>query len=335
MIAVKPAMALVTSAFLAFGLGYYFNLAQGYWLVLATLLGLQVSVSATTTRKIFLLAGSAVAASLFIFFTIFLHNVWLAAIFLALTTFIAVAAGLWFTDLWCAVLVVNLFAILAVSFPVYLTAGLQRIVCVIAGYSIAALIQFIFLRRSRVLALRSLLASSLRDLLDLNQTFFSFYLHRDYNSQMFVYEKRLHENRRDFLYNITRAREFLLEQPAYTAVLADIEQIYEIILALGLVLYRVHDHSTFEVAGKEFSALEIAITTALQLLAANLRTGKYGEILGQELPEAIRDMEEVNRNALQVVAADPLVFMLFIQDLTTLDSRLVQLATAIAEVTPQ
>lgn len=90
-----------------------------------------------------------------------------------------------------------------------------------------------------------------------------------------------------------------------------IERIYELIMALGLLRYRVKDHTTFEIIDQELKNI---------LSALNERLSKPH--FPNDLEENIDRLEDVYQGALKVASQEPLVFLFFIQDLRALAKEL-------------
>jgi hypothetical protein len=120
-----------------------------------------------------------------------------------------------------------------------------------------------------------------------------------------------------------------LQRDEYGAMVDYIEQLYEILQSLGLMAQRVDDHATFAVAEKELLTLSSVISGRLRRLAASVTQKQREPASATTLSEAIFEMEEVSRTVLQVVARDPLVFTIFIQDLYALDRLCLQFTAAL------
>lgn len=166
------------------------------------------------------------------------------------------------------------------------------------------------------------LAKCLQRLSQLNQAIFTCYLTRDYFEQHYVYEKLFHDRRRDFLFAMKKFRRY----KNYEDISRHIENLYEIILSLGLLIYRVPDASTFEIASKEFYAITENLSVMFRDLSAFLLDKKDFPSLPFSLVENIQQLEEVNQSALQLVSPDPMVFLIFIQDLQALNIVLTELS---------
>jgi hypothetical protein len=98
------------------------------------------------------------------------------------------------------------------------------------------------------------------------------------------------------------------------------------------LINRVKDHSTFSVADKEFLAISSSVDAHFRRLAKAIHTKEVKAEQSNVLSEDIYELEEINRTVLQVVAEDPLVIMIFIQDLYALDKTLVKLSDAIIDL---
>jgi hypothetical protein len=178
------------------------------------------------------------------------------------------------------------------------------------------------------------ISNSVLRLVKLSHAIFRSYVTHNYAEEHFNYERKLHKCRSDFLDTMNQARLLLgkmrvKEQQKFSLLLDDVEQIYEILQSLSLLVYRIEDHSTFAVADKEFLAISSGIDTHLRQLAKALTAKKHKPSPASVLGENIYELEEINRTVLQVVASDPVVFMIFIQDLYVLDKVIARLSNAI------
>ena len=145
----------------------------------------------------------------------------------------------------------------------------------------------------------------------------------------------MHWQRNAFLISLTTVRNVLsrfnnAKRADFIKLLQYVEQLYEILLAIGLLGYRVSDHSTFEVAHKELLALAEGVTAYLKALAAQLRRGRLA--VPTNFAESIQELQDINHDALVVVAPDPMVFILFIQDFYALHEVFTQMIEVIDKV---
>jgi hypothetical protein len=328
-------LRVVIAAILAFGLAAYFHIPEGYWISVSALLGLYFSMPLAMQRRYGLFISIAFAIGLLAVITSLLAGAVIQlAVFLFILSLVTIYMGLTYPALWPAAFIASFYAVLSAGLLTNLDGAMQRFCCIVLGFAIAIVVQIIFTRIRVTADLRSALADSLLRLAQLNQAIFSCYVAHNYQEEHFNYEKKLHASRGSFLYKINQARALLThitlsQQQKFSAVVDCIEQCYEIFQSLGLLIQRVDDHSTFAVAEKEFLALSGNVDTYLRQMAAEINTLKIRHEESAILSENIYELEEINRTVLQVVAKDPLVFMIFIQDMYALDKMFVRLFAAI------
>jgi uncharacterized membrane protein YccC len=338
MTAVKQVIRNIIAALLA--LGFYSILpgSQGYWIVIATLLALQVSNHSLLRRKIiFLVTLGLLTAALTFIANIIAKPVFVLAFFLALMVFSSILVAARDTRYWSAAFLVSFSVLLSAGLPVDIDVSGERFFYILLGFVIAILLQFLPFAHRLLPDVKRSVADCLDNLGQLTQAIFSCYTTTAYTEQLYMSEKLLHDQRIEFLQAMSQAR--LLagqlvgrDRESFATILLTLEHVYEIILALGSLLYRVNDHSTFAVASQELINIAQSIATSLQVLSEGLAGQQSPDLAEIPLLEKIQQFEEVNQSALQVVAHEPIVFMLFIHDLTALYAAIQLLAESLVMV---
>lgn len=302
---------------------------MSHWVVLTALLMLTANRSISFSRTaILIFAGGWLAA-----LTAFLAN--LAAghfiflgIYLLLTTFLSIYMGSLYADLFISIFVINLFGILSAGFATSVSGGLERSAYILLGATIALVIWGLFGRERLEKKARKTLAFSLKSMSELNKVVFFCYIYRDYQKKYFLYEKSLQEKRKSVLLYLHQARQLIekavKERQSLDILLNRVERIYELIIALGELRYREPDQSTFEMGARELSAISADIVLALDDLSHAMLKKQASETFANPLLENILQLEEVNQNAFQVAAKEPIAFTLFIRYLKTLAEELNQ-----------
>lgn len=226
--------------------------------------------------------------------------------------------GLLYPVLWRSCFVLNVLIILSASLLATFNEGMERIFYVLLGFAIVWLVQLITFQYRSFRRIKLSLIDCLENLSGLCQYIFLSYTTK--NDEPLLNEIKQHEQRRRFILVWQALRRLLMskQNEKYFVCLQDIEQMYEIVLSLSSLFYRVSDRTTFAVVEQEMSALALSLTSTLDSWASNLRTNKSLANISETLRENIRQLEEVNQTALQVVAPEPLVFLLFIHDLNEL-----------------
>lgn len=153
----------------------------------------------------------------------------------------------------------------------------------------------------------------LRTLDNMQKIIFSFYIKRNFGENRFLHEKKLLQQTSKIMRAMKRVRE-TLEDQKMTAYLA---QLYEIIFALDLLKDRLIDHATFEICEQELKAITHVLSSFINEICNNQKNG-----IKQKLDGVIQALEINFQNTIQVVSADPMVFLFFIKDLYALSNAL-------------
>ncbi len=327
---------LVIVATIAVYAASYLQIAEGYWVLIAALFGFGLSTHFIFYRAFLVFIGIGVISALGVLIASLLaKHVFLLALFLLLTTWLTIYAGLLYASVWGLGFAANVSIMLAASVPVSMMDAIQRFWCVLLGFLIAFIIRFVFIRDRSQAVMRMKLAYSLYRLAQLGRVIFSAYITHNYADEHFSHEKNLHLKRCRYLYEIDQARQLLTtftgkRREQFSELINLIECSYEMLQSISLLIYRVDDHSTFAVADKELITISSSMVKEFDLLAEQLQQRRV--VAAQRstiLNENIYEMEEIHCSVLQVVASEPLVFMIFIQDMYGLDKIMTQLFGAI------
>jgi hypothetical protein len=331
MMLLKPLLFYVLTALLGLELAFALPYAEDYWLLLSVLAAFYLANTQIIpqTNPSFICLGLVIALLVSVSGALGVA-LWWQASFLVGLVLISVGVGVWRPRYWRAVFITNYLVMLGAAFSVNTMDALQRYFFVALGFLLVGVMRWIFFRKTSVRLMKWIFANCLRKTAALSDAIFSVYLTRNYQEQLFVYERKLHWQRNAFSFARNALARFdNTKRPAFVKLLENIEQVYEILLAIGLLVYRVSDHSTFEVANKELLALGDSVATYLKALAAQLPHGRMDA--PTTLTDAIQELQDINHDALQVVAPDPMVFILFIQDFKALHARFIQMIEVIDE----
>lgn len=141
-------------------------------------------------------------------------------------------------------------------------------------------------------------------LLAVNQCFFDCLLSANYQSNQYLYERRLHEAKRQLMKRVISRPSAMVLQAAFLEVMQ--------------VRYRVSDFSEFQIAALELGVLQQALGACFMNLF------KVDGVVGalEWLQAAMRQFEGINEHVLKVSARDPEVYTLFLMGLTHLHACL-------------
>jgi|GEM_PF-3239642 len=109
-----------------------------------------------------------------------------------------------------------------------------------------------------------------------------------------------------------------------------LDHIWDLSLSLGSLRYRLTEEAVFRMAQAEMRGLSEALMQVLNQLSYSKQPGQTLSLTG--LQKAIQEFEELYQSMLQTVAKEPLVILLFIQDLYALKDALEKLSLNINHV---
>jgi hypothetical protein len=243
------------------------------------------------------------------------HDILWSAIFLFSATFVGVYVSVLYVRLALAVFVINSIAIIFASQTIGYADNIKYFFCILIGM---LLLLFVRILSWQWLKPKQLMRRCLFKCGHLYDVIFECYLQRDYPQKNLIYEKVIHERCCEVMSVLNDLRMIKENKNAsIKAKIVRLERIYEVILSLGSMRYRVQDHSIFEIANTELGHISACLDSIFKH-PDNLH-------MVEQLAENIYQLEQVNQSALQVIAHDPLVFLLFIHDLKVLQTELDQL----------
>jgi len=307
-VALRQSLRTLSAGILAIITARYFPTSQDYWIILSACLLVQVRVGDLFKYHLLSQLTAGLLAALLVFFSSFLgKNLLFISIFLGITSLSTIYVGFRWKNLFFAVYIVNLFVMIGGGMPVDLQIAAARRQCVITGMAIAMLVTFTswpsyykFAVKEAILNCRNVYRKMLTHI-------FSIYLMHDYLPHYLDYEKKLYQLSREFFYWSQTLSRLSKEKPNKKLPLKNIERIFELITALGLLRYRVKDHTTFEVIDQELK----------NILASLIKKLKKPNLMNN-ISSNIEKLEEVYQSALQVVSQEPIVFLFFIENLKAL-----------------
>lgn len=304
MIALLQTLRALTAAVLSFTLVYYFDLPQGYWLILIAMLLSQVQINAVLLRNLLLVLFCGVGIVLHVTVAnVLARHAILLPLYLCVTTCGLVYVGLLKTEFFRGVFIIILAGIVSAGVPVANELMLLRAEAVLWGVVVSIILLILFFPRNLV---KQQYIDTLENLNQLQKKTFLIYGKRDYKQKHFVYEKELHQLREKVLIDLQ------LEQQD------TLQSMFEITITLGELRYRVEDVATFEVCEKEFKRVSEMMSFVLHNLIKKLRGKKIPDIGLEQFATAIESVEAIYRSTLQVVSKEPMVFLVFIQNLFAL-----------------
>lgn len=128
----------------------------------------------------------------------------------------------------------------------------------------------------------------------LNQTIFSCFLDPSYPDNLYLFERRIHQQKRKFMRAIIKCRN--IQQAT------NLNQFFDAMMNYSQLRWRVTDFNVFSICAKELNALSQAIDSLIVTDQKNT----------VEVVEALQQLEDIYQQVLQISSPDPLAFLLFI-----------------------
>jgi len=154
----------------------------------------------------------------------------------------------------------------------------------------------------------------------LNKLFFQYYASEKSEVELSAHLKKMNQTRRRFFKIITKTRRLTLSSP-YSNVLRLLENIYELVFSLHLFRFRMKDFNLFSICARELLAIEQASTKILLNIAMGIFYRKKLQTTDHFF-ETIQALESLFQHTLKVIVPQPVVFIIFIHDLYTLQEKL-------------
>lgn len=318
----QHALSTAIITVLAYTYTLYYPNTQTNWLILSAILLSQsgLRTEQTWTSLLYTLyypLAAFLTATFVLLFSLDL-NFWLILPLLTATTFISNYLSWHKRKFFFLCLLINFLSILASFYPCSLELALERAeLTMIAGF-LVFIVRFFFFLYQRP---------------------------RRASNAWLIFLQKL-----SALYSFTEQQEENLYQAAWSDCLAALqafkkqeallrpdkkflppqaerylERIWELTMSLSSLRYRLSDKHIFRMSESELSALTAAIQAILKQ-CRHPNPENLSQLPLQKLEVAIQAFEELYQGMLQTVAPEPLVLLLFIQDLHALKEELEKFA---------
>ena len=201
------------------------------------------------------------------------------------------------------------------------------------GVAIAALLQIVFYPYFIRNELKPLLVISIRELKKLNREIFSCLLEPEYAENIYLYERRLHLKKIQFLHAMSRLRDITTlaetrlsdaEKATHEWWLTKLDLLFENMIDYSQLRRRVTDYSTFSVCTQEMKNIAEEISRCLDAVIAHVKGRKYFPNANQ-LNAYLDQLETHYHHVLQVASPEPLVFLIFIDSLHAFSKKMEEL----------
>lgn len=312
----------------------YASSPEAGWIVLTALLLVQISPNNFFWRDVIsvLICGAFIANNVFWVNELSQNYITLACV-LFLLVFFCVFISLMNSELFVPATLVSLLTLVSLGMTANSTVSpdelFLRIKYILVGSLIAALMKILFwppgLRRHLCLQI----ANCLQVLNQLQKLLFWIYIARNYAEKHYFYEKELHSQRLRVLNCIDNIR-LLSKSRSTKKTIQQLEKLFEITIALGEMRYRVKDFSTFEMSENEFVAISNSLANLLDQAVNKILFTQTQELDCSRFNSAIEALADLVGGALQVAAAEPVVYVIFMEYLRVMGDELKLLLTNVS-----
>jgi hypothetical protein len=201
------------------------------------------------------------------------------------------------------------------------------------GAAIAAVMQIVFYPYFIRNNLHSYVMISLRNLKKLNNEIFSCLLQPEYADNIYLYERRLHDQKNQFMHTMERLREISHlakrkmspeEKISHERLLMKLDLLFDNMLDYSQLRRRVTDYATLSICSQELTGISQEVDKSIDGAMARMGNKKFYPSI-KMLTQKIQRLEDNYHNVLQVAAREPLVFLLFIDSLNAFSKSMEEL----------
>lgn len=322
---IKYFIVLLLAAFLAIDHQYSLSATQSQWQLLSALCLALITVGENFSERVAFILFSGLIAAILVFVAGFMSfSFYLQAIYLAIITFIAVYLGQWHANFFLPAFIVNLFALLVSVAPANLIESSQRSLAIVIGCIIIAFLQIIFALHFKTNLRARKFYLSVENLQTLNNEIFNCLLQEDYTDNLYLYERRIHIAKINFIYSYEKLRGSTFDHKNHTLATEHLPDVYLELMDCAQLRLRVSDHTTFNLCKNDFIRINQILNDKFAALKAHILNKKDVRDT-EDLSFAIAQLEEVVATVLQIAAREPLVFYLFTSSLKKYAEGLEQL----------
>lgn len=240
-------------------------------------------------------------------------------------------------DHFWAVIITVLSGLLSGLMPTTVLDLFMRVNSVLIATGIVLIAQFIFYPYFVRNELRSLMVKSLTNLQKINASIFDCLIDPEYVDNIYLYERRVHDRKKQWMRVMGRIRESLSllssamshdERVANEKLVGLQEKLYENMMDFGQLRRRVTDYTSLSVCSQEFNEIANEIN---RLFNSVIKHFYHQQLFANEsvLEMKIKRLDDSYHHVLQVAVREPLVFLLFIDSLNAFCETIHQLSEAV------
>lgn len=312
-------------------LSHIYVLASEGWFVFSILsLSLIRSGNVFLHRALFIVLTGALAAGL----VLLLGLISTRPIGTVIALFVVVSSMAFCAE-WCrrwafSAFIIGLFVAFSASFPVVMIETQHRTLAILFGMASVLLLQWLFSYRYATERYAMFALQALHQLQALNSTIFACFLQPEYPKEPYRFEKKLHDDKSQFLstmYKLREQRPFLSKKNGaqhWAKMAVGFEGLFSAMLACAQLRRRACDHTIFQLCHEEMRALCGEINQLLVTMTAFFKGKRPFLDLGG-LDQSILELENTYQGAIQVAAREPMAFFLFLCNVRALKEEVLKL----------
>lgn len=290
------------------------------WLVLSVILFSYVARDVILWRNIKAILLVGVVSALSVFLVSILPS---CAVFFYLVMLIPglVYLGQLNADNYYPSFVIVFLSLLAANMPQTITDSMYIALAMLIGTAINLLWQLKYLPVFKYWHARRYTVSAVKNLQAVWNDLFVCLMEPDYAEAVYLFERRLHTNKNQFLSEMTLLQTILKSYPHsserndwFYTMNEKLSESFALMLEMSTVRWRALDQNVFALCRPELLQVNKALFDMFQSLVRLVRS-QNGSMDDGDLQRKIQALEENYQNVMQVTAPDPLVLLLFIDSL--------------------
>lgn len=302
----------------AFIIQIHLDNSQSHWLVWSALLLSLITTGNTFWQRISIIALAGIVLCLIVFISGMVSALIIVfSLYLFVLTCALVYAGQAHSKYFYIFFIINLFAILSISYLSISQENIARSEYVLFGAAIVMCFQFIFLPYFKRDECSAYTKITLQNLRLLSNEIFSCFISPEYIDNVYLFERRVHHAKSKYFASISRLREVGVSENKFLSYL---EWWHDNLIDCAQLRRRVIDHATLSVCRDEMTLVAQNIENIFSALQR-----RQQKIDTQDLNISINRLDDNYQHVVKIASREPLVFLLLIESLRSLSESFDQL----------
>lgn len=291
---------------------------QSFWVIWSAFLFCLISLGQTFSRRVGLIALTAIAASFAAFIAgICAYSIIALALYLFLLTGVSILFVETYPEYSLLAFIVPIFGILGGNISSSFAAHLMKLLFILSGGAIVIMAQLIFFYKFRVNESHRLMALAIDHLKSLSNEIFACF-QVAYTDNVYLFERRIHLQKMNFMRATHKIREYKYDTTS-------LENIYDILLDCSQLRNRISDPTILSLCTEEMEDLVSEINELFMQLKRALDNQTTIHFNTELLTQKIMRFDEIYHNVLAVTSKEPSVFLIFITSIKKLEEAMQRL----------